>query len=210
LLLSHFKSLFIFTVAAGLSFGLAAASNAEDRSHRAEKLVNDLSLNAKDILSRKEKSLEERESHLIQSIGDNFHLVFIGEFVVGPDWGKMSEMQQEEFIELFQDFYLRAYSSQLGGYPEDELVIISTLKKGSKDSFVITELNRPKRQTVSIHWRIREFEDKPQIIDILIDGTSVAFSHREGFSKVLKNDGIEGLIDLLKIRAERLSAQPAG
>lgn len=183
---------------------------AEERHDRARALISGLAGNAKTILSIEDKSLEEREQHLIEAIGNEFQIPFISKFVVGPGWDSLSDQQQAEFLDLFEDFFLRAYSSQLGGYPEEELVIISSAKKGSKDSFVLTKLQRPERQTVTIRWRIREFQDKPQIIDLWIDGTSVALTHREGFHRVLSNDGIDGLIKLLKIRAERLSAQPAG
>ncbi|MCR9213548.1 MAG: ABC transporter substrate-binding protein [Proteobacteria bacterium] len=186
------------------------SSFAEERSDRARALISDLAGNAKTILSLPEKTLDEREQHLIESIGNEFHIPFISQFVVGPGWDNLSDQQRADFLELFEDFFLRAYSSQLGGYPDEELVIVSAAKKGSKDSFVMTKLRRPERQTVSIRWRVREFQDKPQIIDLWIDGTSVALTHREGFHRVLSNDGIDGLINLLKIRAERLSAQPSG
>ncbi len=189
---------------------LAVSSFAEDRSDRARALISDLAGNAKSILSLPEKTLDEREQHLIEAIGSEFHIPFISQFVVGPGWESLSDQQRADFLELFEDFFLRAYSSQLGGYADEKLVIVSAIKKGSKDSFVQTKLHRPERQTVKIRWRIREFQNKPQIIDLWIDGTSVALTHREGFHRVLSNDGIDGLINLLKIRAERLSAQPSG
>lgn len=210
LLVSFFKTLSIGTLAVGLSLGAMSVGHAEDRSHRAERLVSTLKLDAHKILSEPDKSLDERETHLAEAIRNRFHIAFIGEFVVGPTWDNLSDAQQSEFLELFGDFFLRAYSGQLGGYAEDELVIVSAAKKGSKDSFVVTTLSRPKRQTSTVRWRIREFDEKPLVIDILIDGTSVALDHRAGFHRVLENDGIDGLITLLKIRAERLSAQPSG
>jgi phospholipid transport system substrate-binding protein len=205
-----FKKLVPGILAASLFPFFPNSGEAGERAERAQALVVELSGDAKAVLSQSNAPLAEREDQLAETIRDGFQIKFIGKFVVGPDWEKMTDAQRNDFIELFEDFYLKAYSSHLGGYPQDELIIVSAFEKGSKDSFVVTKLKRPKRKTVSVRWRVRENEQTPQIIDIVIDGTSVALTHRKGFDRVLQADGIEGLISLLRIRAERLSAQPSG
>jgi phospholipid transport system substrate-binding protein len=183
-------------------------ATAGDRSDRAERLILNLSEQAKSILSTTEDTLFERETRLVKAIEEDFNFKVISEFVIGPGWQSLSSSEQRIFIELFSDFYLQAYGSQLGGYPGDSFKIVSSVEKGSRDSFVVAKLVRPKRIPVTLRWRIREFEGKPNVIDIVIDDISVALSHREHFDGVIKDDGIEGVITLLTIRAERLSAQP--
>ena len=165
---------------------------------------------AKSILSQKGKSIAARENQLIQAIARNFYFTLIGELVIGPEWEGLPQDQRREFLDLFKDFFLHAYGSQLGGYPGDEFTVLSSEAKGEKDSFVATRLTRPNRQPVLIVWRFREVLGNPLIIDMTINGTSVALNHREGFHNVLANDGMPGLITLFKIRAERLSADTRG
>lgn len=182
-------------------------ATAGDRSDRAERLILNLSEQAKFILSTTGDALSERETQLVKAIEEDFNFKVISEFVIGPDWQSLSSSQQRIFIELFSDFYLQAYGNQLGGYPGDSFNIVSSVEKGSRDSFIVAKLVRPKRTPVTLRWRIREFEGKPYVIDIVIDNISVALSHREHFDAVIRDDGIEGVITLLTIRAERLSAQ---
>ncbi|MEH6548122.1 MAG: ABC transporter substrate-binding protein [Sneathiella sp.] len=186
----------------------AMTATAGDRSDRAERFILDLSEQAKAILSSPDDSLSEREARLARTIEDKFNFEVISEFVVGPKWKTLSKARQSVFIKLFSDFFLQAYNSQLGGYPGDKFVIVSSAEKGSRDSFIMAKLLRPKRSPVTLRWRIREYAEKPYVIDIVIDDISVALSHREHFDGVIKDDGIDGVITLLTIRAERLSAQP--
>lgn len=197
----------------GLIMALAAGpliATAGERATRAEAVILELSQQARNILSQTDTPLRTRESHLAALIGRHFHFTLISELVVGPDWTDMPQHQRQEFLNLFRDFYLYSYGSQLGGYPDDEFTILSTEEKGSRDTFVTTRLTRPKREPVVIDWRLREVLGSPLIIDILINGTSVAISHREGFHPVLASEGIGGLITLFQIRAERLNAETRG
>ncbi|MEH6524948.1 MAG: ABC transporter substrate-binding protein [Sneathiella sp.] len=186
----------------------AMTAAAGDRSDRAERLILELSEQAKAILSSPDDSLSEREARLARTIEDKFNFEVISEFVVGPKWQTLSKARQSVFIKLFSDFFLQAYGSQLGGYPGDKFKIESSAEKGTRDSFIRAQLLRPKRSPVTLRWRIREYDGKPYVIDIMIDDISVALSHREHFDGVIKDDGVDGVITLLAIRAERLSAQP--
>jgi TPR repeat protein len=183
---------------------------AEGRGPRAEAVILDLSETARRILSRSDKPLRSRERELIATIGQHFHFTLISELVIGPSWINLPQHQRQEFLTLFRDFYLHSYGSQLGGYPGDQFTILRVKEKGSRDTFVTTRLTRLERDAVVIDWRFREVMGKPLIIDILINGTSVAISHREGFQPVVAGEGIGGLIALFQIRAERLNAETRG
>lgn len=203
----------IATLAAGVVIALVSGppdAVAAERATRAEAVILDLSRQARDILSQTDKPIRARESQLATSIGRHFHFTLISELVVGPDWADLPQHQRQEFLNLFRDFYLLSYGSQLGGYPDDDFTILTVEEKGARDAFVTTRLIRPKRDPVVVDWRLREVLGSPLIIDILINGTSVAISHREGFQPVLSSDGIEGLITLFQIRAERLNAETRG
>ncbi|WP_301105858.1 ABC transporter substrate-binding protein [Sneathiella sp.] len=197
----------------GIVMALAAGpmqAAAGDRATRAEAVILELSQQAREILSQTDTPLQSRENHLTAVIGRHFHFTLISELVVGPGWTDLPQHQRQEFLNLFRDFYLNAYGSQLGGYPDDEFTILDVQEKGSRDAFVTTRLIRPKREPVVVDWRLREILGAPLIIDILINGTSVAISHREGFQPILASEGIGGLITLFQIRAERLNAETRG
>ncbi|WP_161314967.1 ABC transporter substrate-binding protein [Sneathiella litorea] len=188
----------------------ATETLAGERAKRAESVIVNLSRQATEILSQTDKPLNSRETQLAATIGRHFHFTLIAELVVGPKWEGIPQHERQEFLNLFRDFYLDSYGSQLGGYPDDEFTILSVQEKGSRDVFVKARLIRAQREAVVVDWRLREVLGRSLIIDILINGASVAFSHRENFHPVLSNDGIGGLITLFKIRAERLKAETRG
>ncbi|MAZ02135.1 MAG: hypothetical protein CMN56_03260 [Sneathiella sp.] len=201
-----FRRLTLALALSALTVGETVAQT-DNRGARAEAAILAISEKAKSILSQRSKPLAEREKLLVATIGRNFHFTLIAELVIGPSWEKLPHDQRQEFLDLFRDFFLSSYGSQLGGYPDDRFVIQSVAEKGARDSFVRTTLTRPKRETITLDWRLREVLGRPLIIDLLINGTSVAISHRESFNLVLSSDGMEGLLTLFKIRAERLNAE---
>lgn len=203
-----FRAVFLCIITLSIVNVVTIAAIAGDRSDRSKRLILSMSDQATTILSSSEDTLSEREAQLGRAIEEGFNFDVISEFVVGADWQTLSISQKTKFIELFSDFYLQAYGSQLGGYPGDSLKIVSSVEKGRRDSFIVTRLDRHNRNPVTVRWRLRDIEGKPYIIDLVIDDISVALSHREHFDAVIRDEGIAGVITLLTIRAERLSAQP--
>lgn len=183
---------------------------AADQVTRARSLINAVADHADSILSEETTPLEVRERKLYSLIANNFHFGYITEFVVGPTWGTVPDKQRTEFTGLFKDFFIRSYGAEFGGYPGDTFIIVSVSEKGGLDSFVHSRLLRRGRPADSILWRVREFEHRPFIIDLIINGTSVALTHHQDFREILQNEGIDRLITLFKIRQERLSADAGG
>jgi phospholipid transport system substrate-binding protein len=58
---------------------------------------------------------------------------------------------------------------------------------------------------VRIDWRVRERDAGPKIIDVEIEGVSMAISQRSEFSSVVDQRGVDGLIAMLEDRAQQPS-----
>jgi len=186
-------------------FSLQAETNAEIM--QARELIQSLVEKAPAILSPSKKSLENREYILQKELGRHIDFPLMASVVMGSYWKTMTSDQKSEYFDLFSDFFLKAYTPLLGGYPGDTLDLRFSRKSGRRDVFVRTQLKRQSRKTVVSDWRMRKIGDKFRIIDLNISGVSVVISHRESFHKHLEKKGVDGLLKLLRIRAERLPAQ---
>ncbi|TNE34812.1 MAG: hypothetical protein EP348_10225 [Alphaproteobacteria bacterium] len=186
---------------------IATDTFAASRATRARSFINEIVKNANAILAEDNVPLPVREQRFHAMLYGKFDFVYITKFVIGPNWETLPQPKKNELLTLFRQFFLRAYASQFGGYPEDSCVIVSASETGSTESFVLTRLIRPNRPAVSVRWRVREYPGGQQkIIDLLISGTSVLLSHHENFYHLIDRGGVERIITLLKIREQRLSA----
>lgn len=192
----------IFVLILGTGAVIAGVSN-----ETAKRFISDITENASFILMPDEQMLEEREKEFHSFLKQNFDFSFISALVMGNYWNQMSDEQRSEFIGLFSDFFLKSYASQFGGYPGEKSVIRQVQRNSTTDAFVKLSLYRPKRKPANSEWRIREFAGIPRIIDLKVSGVSVVISHKKGFHRHMERKGVEGLLTLLRIRAERLSAQ---
>ena len=64
-----------------------------------------------------------------------------------------------------------------------------------------TSLLRSGKAPVAIDWRVRRKKDK--VIDVVVEGISLAVSQREEFSTYLQSNNIAKLIDRLKEQSNR-------
>ncbi len=195
-------------IAAFVYLGCFNLSFADDRTETAIKMIEEISSIASSLLSSQEKSLNERESDFHSVLKKNIDFRFIAPLIMGTYWSQMNEEQKLDFTNLFADFFLKSYASQFGGYPGEKIRVKAVHKNGPKDVFVRLELKRPNQRIAISEWRIREFAGIPRIIDVSVAGASVVISHRKGFHQHLDKKGVEGLLTLLRIRADRVTAQP--
>ena len=70
-----------------------------------------------------------------------------------------------------------------------------------RDTLVNTSLLRSGKAPVAIDWRVRRKKDK--VIDVVVEGISLAVSQREEFSTYLQSNNIAKLIDRLKEQSNR-------
>ena len=133
-------------------------------------------------------------------------MAFIGRFALGPHWRWATAEQQSDYIEVFGDYVLQTYSSRLGGYAGESMTIVAERPAGEKDSLVQTEIARPSGPAISAEWRVREFDGGYRIIDITIEGVSMAVTKRSEFSAVIQSRGVDGLIAALRVHANKIPA----
>lgn len=184
-----------------------ANAQTDERIIQASKLIQSLADKAPVLLKPSKKSLELRERAIQAELKQHVDFTLMASVIMGAYWREMAAQQKDEFLDLFSDFFLKSYTPLLGGYPGDILKLRFTRKNGSKDVFVRTQLQRQNRKTVISDWRMRQSGTQHKIIDLNISGISVIISHRESFHRHLGKSGVDGLLKLLRIRAERLTAQ---
>ena len=189
-------------IAAGLTlFANLAVASADEAS-----FIKTLASQAIGTLQDQSVSLEVREERFRQLLHDGFAMRKIGRFVVGRHWKVMSPDQRDEYQQLFADWVLKTYSARLGGYTGQRFVIDRTVEAGASDIYVRTRIVQPESEPMRCDWRVRSFDGKFKVVDVVVEGVSMLSTQRSEFGAVLRKHGPDGLIEALQIR---LTSYPA-
>ena len=147
-------------------------------------------------------SKESKISELKKIALETVDIQGIGFYTLGPLRKTINDNQKEEYIKLFNDYFLKSFSSRLSEYTNPEInvfdkevlnknyTIVNSILKGTKE-----------RPEVKIDWRIYTKDpENPLIRDLIIEGLSLARTQKEEFSSILNsNDGdINALFKTLK------------
>ncbi len=183
-----------------------AAHGASSATGSASEFVAQLGDQAINVLRTTDTDLGDREARFRGLLRQGFDLGFIGRFALGPHWRRATAEQRSDYLEVFGDYVLQTYSSRLGGYAGETMTIVAERRAGEKDSLVQTEIARPSGPAISAEWRVRNIDGRQRIIDITIEGVSMAVTKRSEFSAVIQSRGVDGLIAALRAHTNKVSA----
>ena len=192
-----------------LSTNAAVAAIDTTSPEEASKFLDSLASYALNVLRSRDMALEERETKVRALLAENFDLDKIGHFVLGKSWRQASEEQQKEYQQLFGDFVTQTYAKRLGGYSGEEFKIIKATPYGKGDALVLTEISRPSGPPLKAGWRVRNGKGGLKILDVIVEGVSMAATQRSEFQAVIQNHGLDGLIEMLRLKVGKYPARGA-
>jgi phospholipid transport system substrate-binding protein len=189
-----------------LSLTLAQTAVADSKAADPGVFIEQLASQAIKVLSSSNGSIEERESKFRDILRDDFAMNDIGRFVAGGYWRKMTPEQQQTYLKLFGEWILKSYSARLGGYSGEQFQVLNTAPAGQRDVLVKTRINKTSGEGFNASWRVRQTGDRYKIIDIYVEGVSMAITQRSEFEAILQRHGVDGLLTMLKDKIQKLSA----
>jgi phospholipid transport system substrate-binding protein len=147
-------------------------------------------------------SKEEKINKLKNIAKETVDIKGIGFYTLGSYRKEMNDSQKEEYAILFEQYFLKSFSSRLAEYSNPEIEVNSKEKLNENYTMVLSTLvATEQRSAVKINWRIyTKNPEKPLIRDLIIEGLSLARTQKEEFSSIIQsNDGnINALFATLK------------
>ena len=141
----------------------------------------------------KDKKIEELK--LIAK--DTVDIKGIGFYTLGSKRKTLNDDQKSKYSELFEQYFLKSFSSRLAEYSNPEINVYNKEKLNENYTIVNSTLKATdERPEIKIDWRIyTKIADKPLIRDLIIEGLSLARTQKEEFNSVLQSN--EGDINAL-------------
>ena len=190
------KFFFIFFIFNILTY----SGNALEPDVFVQSTVNRASMLLSENISKEEKILK-----LKQIAKDTVDINGIGFYTLGSVRKQLSEENKLKYLELFEKYFLKSFSSRLAEYTNPEIDVYGKEKLNDNYTIVNSTLKATKeRPEIQIDWRIyTKNPDKPLIRDLIIEGLSLARTQKEEFASVLNSNNND--INALFITLEEFS-----
>ena len=172
----------------------------------AQAFVQDLGDRTTAFLAAEPREGRARHDGLKALVREGFDLELMGRFVLGAFWRTASEDQREEFQDLFAERLLSAYARRLETYRTETLALVGSRPVGKRDVLVETHVESADGPLV-MGWRVRQRTDRHRIVDVTVNGISLAMTERQEFSSAAKSLGVEGLLAVLRSQAQQSAEQ---
>jgi|TARA_B110000914_G_C15282634_1_gene362840 phospholipid transport system substrate-binding protein len=145
---------------------------------------------------------EEKVEKLKRIASETVDIKGIGFYTLGSYRKNISEAQRKEYEKLFNNYFLKSFSSRLAEYSNPEIEVKSKKKLNENYTMVTSVLvGTDQRPEVNINWRVYTKDPlNPLIRDLIIEGLSLARTQKEEFSSIIESNGgdIQFLFETLK------------
>ena len=121
---------------------------------------------------------------------NNVDINRIAKYTLGKHRKTISDEEINKYFKLYKKYFLKNFSSRLIDYTNPEIIIVDENVINENFTIVNTILEATsKNPELKISWRvITKNANKPLILDLLIEGLSLAKAQKEEFNSIIKNN----------------------
>ena len=147
----------------------------------------------KDDALKKDK--QARRAALRKAIDERFNYHQMVMRSLAKNWDARSDQEKQEFIALFKSLLENSYASKLEAYRDEKINYLDEVIKGEY-ALVKTEVVR-KSSTLGVDYKLIQENGNWQIYDFVIEGVSMIRNYRSQFTKIIRRDSYEALVQKL-------------
>lgn len=157
---------------------------------------------------RKNSALHNAEPKRVEKLVDQYMMpasdfTLMTRLVVGPHWRKATKEQKRALQKNFRELLVRIYSGSLTTIKDHHCVLRPTRNKKIQDEMIIrTLLKSQGNPDIALDYRIYRNKDGLwKVVDVNVEGIWMVENYRSQFSSILNQQGIDGLIAVMKEKA---------
>jgi phospholipid transport system substrate-binding protein len=145
---------------------------------------------------------QARRVALRETINERFNYRQMVMRSLAKNWDARSDQERQEFIALFKSLLENSYANKLEAYQEEKINYIDETIKG-KYALVKTEVVR-KSSTIGVDYKLIQENGNWQVYDFVIEGVSMIRNYRSQFTKIIRRDSYEVLVQKLTDKINEL------
>ena len=208
---SFFRNLML-TAAMGAALFAASGARAQDASQQAASatasnqnlsgpaaFVNTMAQKVVAFLADKSLSEQQKRANFRTLLFADFDMDTIGRFALGASWNSATPAQRASYMSAFKEMIAQVYSQRFESYNGQKFQIRGTHAEGN-DTIVSSSIVPVGSPEVAVDWRVRNKGGHYKVVDVIVEGVSMAVTQRSDFASVIQSGGgnIDGLISHLQ------------
>ena len=187
-----------------MMFGVCISPASLASNGSAGEFIQDVGYKAIQSLTDKTLDDQQRKDRFREILNQKFKIKLVARFTLGRYWRIATKEQQKEYNILFEDFIVLAFASRFRDFSGDNFSVGKVHYINDRDQLVDSKFVLKDGTIISVQWRVRS-GDAYKIIDVFVEGVSMAITHRDEFAYVISREGgkIEGLLAALRKKTGR-------
>lgn len=196
----------IFLVAICFVASLAVVSNCESSIEITGQLKSTIDKVINIVTDAKLKNNEEaRRIALQKTIDQRFNYQQMVRRSLAKNWAPRSNEERKNFIKLFKTLLENSYASKLEAYSDEKIEYIEEIVKGQYAQ-VKTKVIRPS-STIAVDYNLINENGSWKVYDFVIEGVSMIRNYKSQFTKIIRKDSYEVLVQKLTEKVNALENQ---
>jgi len=195
------KKLGAFMCAIMLSVSVMAAQN--PAINFVDDLADDIITNVLTAEVTPEQKLEKFRDAFTKAVD----LKSVGQFVLGVYWRKASDEDKQAFLDAFTEFTTKTWADRFDMY-NGQNILFTGVRNAERNQYYV-DSHIEDKEPVEVIWRLRQKGDSYKIIDIIVEGVSMAMSYRNEYSAILQQNGgnVKALAEELQKKSAAFNAK---
>jgi phospholipid transport system substrate-binding protein len=155
----------------------------------------------------KELGYKGRYDKLSAAVDKSHDLNKIVRVVVGKEWEKLTEEQQQKLVDVFSRLSIASYAYNFKDFSGEAFKFISEEETTRGGAVIHTALLIPNDKEVKFDYMLKEKGDSWKIINIIANGVSDLALKRSEYTSILEKEGFDALIAKITEKIEHYAKQ---
>ena len=138
---------------------------------------------------------QARRAALRKTIDERFNYRQMVMRSLAKNWDARSDQERQEFIALFKSLLENSYANKLEAYRDEKINYLDEIIKGEY-ALVKTEVVR-RSSTIGVDYKLIQENGNWKVYDFVIEGVSMVRNYRSQFTKIIRRDSYEVLVQKL-------------
>lgn len=138
----------------------------------------------------------------------HFDFEHMAKLAVARHWSKATPEQQARLVDEFRALLVRTYSASISGVVDYQIEFKPLrMSPGDTDVMVNTVVSKSGSPPIPIDYRMEKGGKGWKVYDVMVDNVSLVTVYRNSFNSEVRKGGIDGLIQTLARRNQKVTAQ---
>ena len=151
----------------------------------------------------KDESLERelRWKSIGSVINQSFDFRSMSQSILATNWRTATSAEREKFVEFFSQYLEETYRTKIEAYINQKVEYVGETINGKRavvETLIITD-----NTEIPVNYKLKNNDGIWFAYDVVIEGISLVNNYRSTFAAIVKNDGMDGLLNDIQLRIDK-------